>query len=175
MLTKIILVGPKDLGAPTHFNIKPKGLGRGGKRPRTTKEGPKLLGGIAEDHLVLGELVSWKGNSSTPSKAALPVVANERTSVGRQLWGHGGRTIIEEFVTSALNAHSWQSGRINEGMTPEQYHLVCYNLQQVEESTGWDRYSRSDLHDQQIDGQDEWSRRIYNNRDLIREGGDHSS
>ena len=71
-----------------------------------TKEGPKLLGGIAEDHLVLGESVSWKGKSSTPSKAALPVVANERTSVGGQLWGHGGRTIIGEFVTSALSARS---------------------------------------------------------------------
>ena len=101
-----------------------------------TKEGPKLLGGIAEDRPVLDEPVSWKGKSSTPSKAALPVVANERTSIGGQLWGHGGRTIIGESVTSALNARSWQSGCINEGMTPEQCHLVCCNSQQVEESVG---------------------------------------
>ena len=140
-----------------------------------TKEGPKLLGGIAKDCPVLGEPVSWKGKSSTPSKAALPVVANERTSIGGQLWGHGGRTIIEESVTSALNARSWQSSHINEGMIPEQCHLVCCNSQQVEESTGWDRYSGSDLHDQQMDGQDEWSRKIYNNRDLTREGDDRSS
>ena len=72
-----------------------------------TKEGPKLLGGIAEDHPVFGKLMSWKGKSSTPSKVALPAVANKRTSVGEQLWGHGGRTIIEESVTSVLNAHSW--------------------------------------------------------------------
>ena len=84
-----------------------------------TKEGPKFLGGIAEDCPVLGKSVSWKGKSGTPSKAALPVVANERTSVGGQLWGHGGSTIIEESVTSALNARSWQFGCINEGMTPE--------------------------------------------------------
>ena len=84
-----------------------------------TKEGPKLLGGIVEDRPVLGESVSWKGKSSTPSKAALPVVANERTSIGGQLWGHGGRMIIEESVTSVLNACSWQSGRINEGMIPK--------------------------------------------------------
>ena len=38
-------------------NIKPKGSGRGGKRSRMTKEGPKLLGEIAEDRHVLGELV----------------------------------------------------------------------------------------------------------------------
>ena len=82
-----------------------------------TKECPKLLGGIAEDRHVLGKLVSWKGKSGTPSKAALLIVTNERTSVGGQLWGHGGRTIIEESVTFALNAHSWQSDRINEGMT----------------------------------------------------------
>ena len=75
-------MGPKDLGALAHFNIKPKGPGRGGKRPRMTKEGPKLLGGIAEDRHVLGELVSRKGKGNTPSKAALPVVANERTSIG---------------------------------------------------------------------------------------------
>ena len=130
------------------------------------KEGLKLLGGIAEDCRILGKPVSWKGKSGTPSKAALPVVANESTSVGGQLWGHGGRTIIEKSVTSALNARSWQSGCINEGVTPEQCHLVCCNSQQVEESAGWDRYSSSDLHDQQMDGQDEWSRRIYNNRDL---------
>ena len=141
-------MGPKDLGALAHFNIYTKGPGRGGKRPRMTKEGPKLLGDITEDHPILGKPVSWKGKSGTPSKTALPVVANERTSVGGQLWGHGGRTIIEESVTSALNARSWQSGRINEGMTPEQCHLVCCNSQQVEESAGWDRYSSSDLHNQ---------------------------
>ena len=38
-------------------NIRPKGPGRGGKRPKMTKEGPKLLGEIVEDSHVLGELV----------------------------------------------------------------------------------------------------------------------
>ena len=85
--------------------------------------------------------------------------------------GHGGGAIIEESVTSALNARSWQSGRINEGMTPKQCHIVCCNSQQVEESAGWDRYSSSDLYDQQMDGQGEWSRKIYNNRGLIRGRG----
>ena len=62
-------------------NINPKGPRRGGNCPRMTKEGPKLLGGIAEDRHVLGELVSWKGNGNTPSKAALPVILSEGTSV----------------------------------------------------------------------------------------------
>ena len=30
------------------------------KRPRMNEEDPKLLGGITEDHPVLGNLVSWK-------------------------------------------------------------------------------------------------------------------
>ena len=111
-----------------------------------------------------------EGKSSTPSKATLPVVLNERTNIGGQLWRHGGGAIIEESVTSSLNAHSWQSGRINEGIIPEQCHLVCCNSQQVEESAGWDRYSSSDLHDQQMDGQDERSRRIYNDRGLAKKG-----
>ena len=135
-----------------------------------TKEGPKLLGGIAEDRPVLGKPVSWNGKSGTSSKAVLPIRANESTSVEGQLWGHGGGTIIEESVTSALNAHSWQSGRINEGITPEQCHLVCCNSQQVEKSAGWDRYLSSNMHDQQMNGQDEWSKRIYNNRDLTGRG-----
>ena len=53
-------MGPKDLGAPAHFNIKPKAQAEEEKRARMTKEGPKLLGGIAEDRPVLGELMSWK-------------------------------------------------------------------------------------------------------------------
>ena len=40
-----------------------------------------------------------------------------------------------------------------------------------ERSARWDRYSSSDLHDQQMDGQDEGSRRIYNQRDLTKKGG----
>ena len=119
-----------------------------------------------------------EGKSSTPSKATLPVVPNERTNIGGQLWGHGGGAIIEESVTSALNARSWHSGRINEGMTPEQYHLVCCNSQQVDERAGWDRYSSSDLYDQQMDDQDQWSKMIYNNRGLTemrRKKGDRSS
>ena len=113
-----------------------------------TKEGPKLLGGIAEDRHVLSELVSWKGKGNTPSKAAFPVVPNEGTSVGGKLWEHGGRAIIKESVTFVSNPRSWQSGRINEGMTPEQCHPVCCNSQQVEGSAGWDKYLSSDLHDQ---------------------------
>ena len=73
-----------------------------------------------------------------------------------QLWGRGGVAILGEAVTSTLNARSWQSGRINKGMTPEQYHLIYCNSQQVEEGSGWDRRSSSDLYDQQIDSQDQW-------------------
>ena len=93
-----------------------------------------------------------EGKSSTPSKTALPVVPNERTNIGGQLWRRGGGAIIEESVTSALNARNWQFGRINEEMTLEQCHLIYCNSQQVEESAEWDKYSSSDLYDQQMDG-----------------------
>ena len=79
-----------------------------------------------------------------------------------QLWEHGERVIVKEHVTSTLNTRSWQFGCINEGMTPEQCHPIYCNSQQVEGSAGYDRYLSSDLHDQQMDGQDEGSRRIYN-------------
>ena len=113
-----------------------------------TKEGPNLLGGIAEDRHVLGEPVSWIGKGNTPSKAAFPVVPSEGTSVGGQLWKHGEKAIVKELVTFALNVRSWQSGCINERMTPEQCHPVYCNSQQVEGSARWNRYSSSDLHDQ---------------------------
>ena len=99
-----------------------------------------------------------------------PSFPNEGTSVEGQLWEHGERAIVKESITSALNAHSWQSSRINEGMTPEQCDPVYYNSQQVERSAGWDRYSSSDLYNQQMDGQDEGNRKIYNQRDLTKRG-----
>ena len=163
-------VGPKDLSAPTYQTIKPKGPGRGGKRPRMTKEGPKILGEIVEDRHVLGELVPWKGRAINHPPQPSPSFPNEGTSVGGQLWEHGERAIVKESVTSALNARSWQSSRINEWMTPEQCHPVYYNSQQVEGSTGWDRHSSSNLHKQQLDSQDEGSIRIYNQRGLTKRG-----
>ena len=117
-------------------NIKPKGSGRGGKRLRMTKEGPKLLGEIAEDCHVLGKLVSWKERAIHHPQQPSPSFPNEGTSVGGQLWGHGERAIVKESVTFALNTRSWQSGRINEWVTLEQCHPVYCNSQQVEGSTG---------------------------------------
>ena len=55
-------------------------------------------------------------------------------------------------------------------MTPEQCHPIYCNPQQVEGSAGWDRHSSSNLHKQQMDGQDEGSGRIYNQRGLTKKG-----
>ena len=55
-------------------------------------------------------------------------------------------------------------------MTPEQCHAVHCNSQQVEGSVGWDRHSSGDLRNRQMDGQDEGSRRIYNQKDLTKRG-----
>ena len=55
-------------------------------------------------------------------------------------------------------------------MTPKQCHVVHCNSQQVEGNAGWDRHLSGDLHNRQIDGQDEGSRRIYNQRDLTKRG-----
>ena len=96
------------------------------------------------------------------------------TTVGGQIWEHGERAIVKEPVTSALNACSWQSDRINEGMTPEQCDPVYCNSQQVEGSAGWDRYLSRDLQNQQMDDQDKGSRRIYNQRDLTKMGDRNS-
>ena len=135
-----------------------------------TKEGPKLLGEIAEEHYVLDELVPWEERAVRHPPQPSPSSPNKGTSVGGQLWEQGERTIVGEPVTSALNARSRQSGRINEGMTPEQCHADHYHSQQVEGNAGWDRHSSGDLRNRQMDGQDEENRRIYNQGDFTKEG-----
>ena len=127
-----------------------------------TKEDLKLLGEIVEDHHVIGELVPWEERAVRHPPQPTPSSPNKGTSVGGHLWEQGNRTIVGESVISVLNAHSWQSGRINEGMTPEQCHANHYHLQQVKGSAGWDRHSSGDLRNRQMDGQDEENRRIYN-------------
>ena len=84
------------------------------------------------------QLVSWEERTIRHPPQPSPSSPNEGTSVEGQLWEHGERTIVEELVISALNACSWQSGRINEGMTPKQCHAVHYNSQQVEGNAGWE-------------------------------------
>ena len=127
-----------------------------------TKEDLKLLGEIAEKHHVLGELVPWEERAVRHPPQPSLSSPNKGTSVGGQLWEQGNRIIVGEPVTFALNARSWQSSRINEGMTPEQCHANHYHLQQVEGSAGWDRHSSGDLHNRQMDGQDKENGRIYN-------------
>ena len=55
-------------------------------------------------------------------------------------------------------------------MTPEQCHTNHYHSQQVEGSAGWDRHSSGDLHNRQMDGQDEENKRIYNQGDFTKRG-----
>ena len=169
-----ILWGQRIWMARPISNIKPKGPSRGGKRPRMTKEGSNLLGEIVENRHVLGELVPWKERAIHHPPQPSPLFPNEGTSVGGQLWEHGERAIVKEPVTSALNARNWQSSRINEGMTLEQCHPVYCNSQQVEGSARWDRYLSSDLHNRQMDGQDEGNKKIYNQRDLTKKGDRNS-
>ena len=94
--------------------------------------------------------MSWatgvmRGKDNTPPTAAFPVIPKRRDQRRRAAMRDGKRTIVEEPVISALNARSWQSGRINEGMTPKQCHVANCNSQQVEGNAGWDRHSSGDL------------------------------
>ena len=135
-----------------------------------TKEGPKLLGEIAEEHHVIGEPVPWEERAICHPPQPSPSSPNKGTNVGGQLWEQGNRTIVGEPVTSALNARSWQSGRINKGMTPKQCHANHYHSQQVKGSIGWDRHSSGDLRNRQMDDQDEENGRIYNQGDFTKRG-----
>ena len=110
---------------------------------------------------------------NTPSTAVFPSSPNKGTSVEGQLWEHGERAIVQEPITSALNARSWQSGHINEGMTPKQCHAAHCNSHQVEGNAGWDRHSSGGLRHRQMDGQDEGSRKIYITREISRKRDDN--
>ena len=56
-------------------------------------------------------------------------------------------------------------------MTPRQCHAAHCNSQQVEGSAEWDRHSSDDLRNQQMDDQDEGSRRMYITKEISRRGG----
>ena len=88
---------------------------------------------------------------------------NKGTSVEGQLWEYGERTIVEKPVTSALNARSWQSGRINEGMTPKQCRAAHCNSQQVGQTLKWQPTKSTN-------GRPRWreQKNIYNQRDLTK-------
>ena len=130
-----------------------------------TKEGPQLLGEITEKQRVLDNFCPKKKGQYAIHHSHPRHLPNKGTSIEGQLWEDGEKAIVQEPVTSALNVRSWQSGRINEGVTPEQHHATHCNSQQVEGSIGWDRHSNGDLRNRQMDSQDEGSRRIY----IIRE------
>ena len=55
-------------------------------------------------------------------------------------------------------------------MTLEQYCLGCRNSQKVWEGGRWDKHSSNDLHDQQMEGQDQLKEDIYNVRNPPRKG-----
>ena len=59
-------------------------------------------------------------------------------------------------------------------MTLKQCHAAHYNSQQVEGNAGWDIHSSDDLRNQQMNGQDEGSRRIYITRKISRKGEGNS-
>ena len=115
--------------------------------------------------------MSWEERTICHPPQPSPSSPNEGTSVEGQLWEHGERAIVQEPVTSALNASRWQFGHLNEGMTPKQCHAAHCNSQQVEGSVGWDRHSSDNLRNRQMDGQDEGSKRIYITREISRRGG----
>ena len=79
-----------------------------------TKEDPKLLGEIAEERHVLGNWCPEKKGQYAIHRSLPRHPPNEGTSVEGQLQEHGERAIVDEPVTSALNARSQQSDRINE-------------------------------------------------------------
>ena len=61
-------MGPKDLGTPAHLISSPRPKPRRKKCLRMNKEGPKLLGGIAKDCPILGELGLWKEKVAHPQR-----------------------------------------------------------------------------------------------------------
>ena len=68
------------------------------KRPRMNKEGPKLLGGIADDRHVLGELVPWKEKAAHHPKQ--PSQSSQTKGPTR---GDSYRGMVEEQLQKRLS------------------------------------------------------------------------
>ena len=151
-----ILVGSKNSAALTHFIQDPRPMPRRKKHPRMNKESPSC-----QETSPRTILSSANQNCKKEERHALKdnLPKRPKQKVLTQ-WTSYGSMVEEQFqekvVTSALNAHSWWSGRINEEMTSEQYHLGCCHSQKTGEGGRWDKHSSSNLHDQQMEGQDQW-------------------
>ena len=66
----------------------------------------KLPGDAAEDNPALGEPRSQKEKAARPQRQPPGASQAKRTNTVGQPWEHGGRAILGEAITSALNAHS---------------------------------------------------------------------
>ena len=83
-----------------------------------SKEGPSYKEASPRTILSSANQGHWRGKQHT-LKDNPPSRPKQKANTVGQLWGRGGWAILGEAVTSALNTRSWQSGRINEEMTPE--------------------------------------------------------
>ena len=148
------IVGPKDLGTPTHFISGPWPMLRKKKCPRKNKENPDCQDILPRTTLSSADQGhgrrKWHTLEGSPPRR--PKQKDQHSGPTMGAWW---RSNSRKAVTSALNACSWQSSHINEEMTPKQYHPVCCNSQQVEKGGRWDRHSSGNLHDQQMYSQDQ--------------------
>ena len=142
-----VLVGAKNSATPAHFIQSPRPMPRRKKRPKTNKESPNCQ--ETSPRTILS-LANWnrKKEKRHTLKDSLP--GRLKRKVLTQ-WASHGSMVEEQFqekaVTSALNVHSWRFGRINEEMTPKQYHLGCCHSQKIGKGGRWDKHSSSNLHD----------------------------
>ena len=150
------LVGSKKSAVPVYFIWGPGPMPRRKKHPRMNKESPSCQEISSRTILSLVSR-NRKKEERHALKDNLP--GRPKQKVLTQ-WVSHGSMVEEQFqkkvVTFALNAHSWRFGRINKEMTLEQYHLGCCHSQKTRECGRWDKHSSSNLHDQQMEGQDQW-------------------
>ena len=74
--------------------------------PEDEQRESRLLEYTAENNPVLGRPKSWKGKSATLPEAIPSSILKEVPSPMGQAQEHGRKAILEEAVTSALNACS---------------------------------------------------------------------
>ena len=147
-------MGPKNLATPAHLILSSRPMLRIKKRPRMKVESTSCQE-TSSRTILSSASRDYRRGKQHATNGSLPKYPQEKTSTMDQPWKHGGWAIQGETVTSTLNAHNQRSSRINEKMTPEQCYLGCYSSQKVWESHWWDKHSSSDLHDQQMESQDQ--------------------
>ena len=168
---KYIIVGSKNSATSAHFIQSPRPMSRRKKHPRMDKKSPNCQETLPRTILSLANQ-DRKKEGRHALKDSLSGHPKKKDQHSGSAMGAWWRSNFRRICHLHIKCPQLTIQRINEEMTPKQYCSSCCNSQEVGEGGKWDKHSSSDLHDQQMEGQDQRKRDILCKKPSKKGGGD---